>query len=74
LVGRGAVGRHVHHERNSSTIVKEVDRNTDWSTVVCREQSTVEIWEEVDSSAVVSASCENTWDGDSDIGLGVCSR
>lgn len=29
LVGAGAVGWHVHHERNSSTIVEEVDCTTD---------------------------------------------
>jgi hypothetical protein len=71
LIRRGSVGRHVHHERNGSTIIKEVDRDTGWPTIVCGEQGAVEEWEEVDSSAVVSASCEDTWDSNANIGLGV---
>lgn len=71
LVGRGAVGRQVHQERGSSTTVKEVDRDAGWPTIVCGEQGTIEEWEEVDSSAVIGASFEDTWDGDANIGLGI---
>jgi hypothetical protein len=73
LVGRSAVGRHVHHERYGSTVIEEVDRDTDWTTIVRGEQSTREVWEEVDSRVVVHAGCENTWDGDANIWLGVWS-
>ncbi len=71
LVGRGAIGRHVHHERSSSTIIKEVDRNTHWATIVCRKECTGEVWQKVDLSPVIGTLCEDTWDSNADVWLGI---
>jgi len=71
LVGSVVHGWHVLHQRSSSTTVKEVDRTTNTASSVCGSKATIEVWGEVDRSAVVRALCENTWDRNADIWLGV---
>lgn len=69
------VGWHVLLERSSSTIVEEVDRDTNGTTSVCGSESTGEVWDEVDSGAVEgTVGVEDTWDGDTDVGGGVLCR
>jgi len=74
LVGACASGGHVHHERSSTTIVKEVDRNTLVTATVAGGEATVEVREEVDLSSVVGTLCEDTRDGDADVGLSVVAN
>ncbi len=71
MVGGSAIGRLVHHERDGPAIVKKVHGDTDRSAIVGGEKSTVEVGEEIDSSAIVGSLGEDAWDGDAHVGLGV---
>lgn len=73
LVRARAVGGHVHHERSSSATVEEVDGDTLVSATVGRGELAIEVWQEVDLSAIVGALGENTGDGDAHVRLGVVS-
>ena len=74
LLGRAVcVGRHVHHERSGSTVVEEVDGDSHAPTPVRGCEGTGEVWEEVDSGAIVLALGKNTCDGDADVWLSVCN-
>lgn len=73
LVGRSAVGGLVHHERNGTTIVEEVDGDTRAATTVGRGKATVEVRQEVDLSAVVGALGKDTRDS-VHVGLGVVTN
>jgi hypothetical protein len=73
LVGGSAVGRHVHGERDGTTIVKEVDGDTGAATTVGGGKTTVEVGEEVDLSAHVGTLGKNTGDG-VHVGLGVVTN
>lgn len=68
---RGAVGRHVHHERDRSSIVEEVDDGARATALVGGGKATVKVGKKVDHGAVVHSLVQDAVDGDADIGLGV---
>lgn len=67
-----AVGRHVLHERSSSTVIEEVDRHAHATATVRGCETAAEVWEEVDLGAVESALGEDPWNRDANVWLSVC--
>lgn len=65
------VGRHVLHERSSSTTIKEVDRHADRTTSICRSQATIEVWKKVDCDTIDFSWSEDTWNRNADVWLSV---
>lgn len=63
LVAVGVVGGHAHHERSSSSTVKEVDAGSD-TAAVGGLQASIEVRQEVDVDAVVHARGKDTVDLD----------
>lgn len=59
----GTVGWHVHHERSSTTVVKEVDGTRRAASVGGGEVS-VEVLEEVDALELASTWSQDTWNSD----------
>lgn len=71
MVGGSVVGRHVGHQRGSSTTIKEANGHTRHTTLVCGSESTVEVWEQVDLGSIPGTSSKNTGNGDTNIWFGV---
>lgn len=74
MVRVGAICRLVHHQRNGTAVVEEVDGNTGIASVVGGSKATVEVWQEVDGGAVEGAGREDTWNLDANVWLGVVAN
>jgi len=68
------VGSFVLLQGSSSTSIEEVLGDTACTTIVGGGESTVEVWCQIDSCAIVFACCEDTRDGDAYIGSCICFR
>lgn len=71
LVGAGAIGRLVHHQRHRSAVVEEVGRDTGIASFVGGSEAAVEVWQQVDGGAVEGAGSKDAWNLDADVRLGV---
>jgi len=71
LVRRCAISWHIHHQRNRSTVIEEVLRDTHASSSIAGSETTIEVACEIDFGAVVHAWGQDTRDHDADIWFGV---
>lgn len=66
-----AIGRHIHHQRHRTPVIKEADGDTGITTVVRGSKASIKVRQKVDRGAIIHAWSEDTWNLDTDVGLGV---